>query len=153
MSTSAASIYAECLLPLKEGYPMYLPELPDRSNAAGDYEAYRSEGISIGDVGIITADGDFDFLFNICIDPHSRSSSQSAEEPIREGHDRDPAPQLPEQQQGLIGSRATLAGFTLINPGEIRVRRNYISPAHPYRAHGREAQMSIDITANINPIT
>jgi hypothetical protein len=62
----AADIYAKCLLPLKEGYPLYCPELPDRDNAGAYYEAYRRKGISIGDVGIITPDGDFDFLFNIC---------------------------------------------------------------------------------------
>ena len=68
---SAANIYAKCLLPLKEGYPLYCPELPDRRNVGAYYEAYRSKGIDIGDVGIITPDGDFDFLFNICDGPRS----------------------------------------------------------------------------------
>jgi hypothetical protein len=68
---SAADIYAKGLLPLKEGYllkgyPLNCPELPDRDNVGAYYEAYRSKGIGIGDVGITTPAGDFDFLFNIC---------------------------------------------------------------------------------------
>jgi len=70
---SAADIYAECLLPLKEGYPLYRPELHRRLND-DVYDTYRREGISIGDVGIIRPGGDFDFLFNIC---KTRSSNLS----------------------------------------------------------------------------
>jgi hypothetical protein len=61
---STADIYAQCLLPLKEGYPLYRPELHRRLNDNA-YDIYRHEGISIGDVGIIRPGGDFDFLFNI----------------------------------------------------------------------------------------
>jgi hypothetical protein len=30
---------------------------------------YRRQGITVGDVGIITASGGFDFMFNICLPP------------------------------------------------------------------------------------
>jgi hypothetical protein len=69
---AAAEIYAQCLLPLKEGYPLYRPELHFRLND-DVYDAYRSKGISIGDIGIIRPGGDFDFLFNICSAPGSNS--------------------------------------------------------------------------------
>ncbi|PFH47984.1 hypothetical protein AMATHDRAFT_150842 [Amanita thiersii Skay4041] len=49
------------MLHQKLGYPLYMPE-PDRNLPI----AYRMNGISIGDVGRITPDGAFDFLFNIC---------------------------------------------------------------------------------------
>src|ERR1700721_3817818 len=73
MSSSIASaIYVDCLLPLKEGYPLYHPDphegLPD---------SYRRIGICIGDVGILREDGIFDFLFNIC-----RSSSSPDNNPV-----------------------------------------------------------------------
>jgi hypothetical protein len=73
-SMSAADIYAHCLLPLKEGYPLYRPELHERLDDPA-YSTYRSQGISIGDVGIIRQGGDFDFLFNICKDPVSGRGS------------------------------------------------------------------------------
>lgn len=73
---AAADIYAECLLPLKEGYPLYQPELHFRLND-DVYETYRRKGISIGDIGIIRQGGDFDFLFNIC----RASSSNGSDAP------------------------------------------------------------------------
>ena len=85
MSMSAANIYAKCLLPLKEGYLLYCPELPDHRDVGAHYEAYCSKGINIGDVGIITPDGNFDFLFNICDGPWSDievNSLNAANEPM-----------------------------------------------------------------------
>lgn len=75
---SAADIYAQCLLPLKEGYPLYRPELHRRLND-DVYDAYRREGISIGDIGIIRPGGDFDFLFNICKTRYSNSISTNGD--------------------------------------------------------------------------
>ena len=64
-SPIASAIYVDCLLPLKEGYPLYRPDPHKRLP-----RPYRDVGICIGDVGILRRDGIFDFLFNIC-----RSSS------------------------------------------------------------------------------
>ncbi|KIM41810.1 hypothetical protein M413DRAFT_410101, partial [Hebeloma cylindrosporum] len=47
--------------PKERGYALYVPE-PNRRLPF----AYRKVGVSIGDVGFITADGGFSFLFNIC---------------------------------------------------------------------------------------
>jgi hypothetical protein len=53
-------IYYSQLLTKKRGYPLWVPgvgrQLPIE---------YRQGGISIGDVGIFTLTGEFDFLFNI----------------------------------------------------------------------------------------
>ncbi|KAF9022061.1 hypothetical protein BDZ89DRAFT_926251, partial [Hymenopellis radicata] len=45
---------------LGHGYPLWIPE-PDQSLPA----EYRCRGVSIGDVGLMTEDGGFDFLYNI----------------------------------------------------------------------------------------
>ena len=53
-------IYHDDLLTQGRGSPLWFPgptlSLP---------QAYRQDGINVGDVGIIKADGPFDFLFNI----------------------------------------------------------------------------------------
>jgi len=60
-SQAASHTYAQLLLTKKLGFPLWYPELSTNLP-----RAYLQKGISIGDVGIITPDGSFDFLFNIC---------------------------------------------------------------------------------------
>lgn len=43
------------------GTPLWVPQ-----TSSGHPIPYRAKGVSIGDVGILTHDGAFDFLFNIC---------------------------------------------------------------------------------------
>jgi hypothetical protein len=56
-----SELYAKCLLRQGHGYPLWIPEpndcLPDD---------YRELGTRIGDVGLVTSDGAFDYLFNVC---------------------------------------------------------------------------------------
>ncbi|KAJ7591463.1 hypothetical protein C8J56DRAFT_935637 [Mycena floridula] len=58
---NASQLYARLFLPHRHGYPVWIHE-PDLQLS----EEYRLVGQRIGDVGIITSDGGFDFLFNIC---------------------------------------------------------------------------------------
>src|SRR6266508_5900095 len=60
--TALHEIYHDELLTQGRGLPLWIPgptpSLP---------QAYRQDGISVGDVGIIRTDGPFDFLFNILL--------------------------------------------------------------------------------------
>ena len=57
-------IYERHLILKGRGFPLWIPG-PKRSL----HLDYRRTGVRIGDVGIITPDGGFSFLFNICL-PH-----------------------------------------------------------------------------------
>ena len=65
-------IYERLLRRKGRGFALYVPQ-PNRRLPI----AYQRKGICIGDVGIITPDGGFSFLFNICaprnhpINPHT----------------------------------------------------------------------------------
>lgn len=68
---SANAIYERQLLQKKHGFPLWIPqpntELP---------ESYQQTGASIGDVGLITSYGAFDYLFNICLDANHPSNPE-----------------------------------------------------------------------------
>ncbi|KAJ3751295.1 hypothetical protein DFH05DRAFT_1386535 [Lentinula detonsa] len=57
-----SDVYARMLLLRKKGYPLWKP----KSKNKGLPEAYKREGVHIGDVGILTDSGGFDYLFNVC---------------------------------------------------------------------------------------
>jgi hypothetical protein len=61
MSQAPSNVYARLLFPKQYGIPLFIPEPYDNLS-----REYRDRGASIGDVGIITADGSFSFVFNIC---------------------------------------------------------------------------------------
>jgi len=65
-------IYTDLLLAKGFGYPLYYPE-PYQNAVQNGW----SGGVSIGDVGIITNDGGFDFLFNVIKKPDMRRETTS----------------------------------------------------------------------------
>ncbi|KAK0500197.1 hypothetical protein EDD18DRAFT_818804 [Armillaria luteobubalina] len=74
-------VYRNLLLRERHGYPLWIPEsdynLPD---------VYRDKGVSVGDLGILTDDGGFDFLFNVCAeadDPVNRGRVPPQFQPLR----------------------------------------------------------------------
>jgi hypothetical protein len=74
MSEVASEVYARRLLPKGHGYPLWVPE--------PYVQQYREKGISIGDVGVITTSGAFNFFFNICLpldDPVNRRAPADME--------------------------------------------------------------------------
>ncbi|KAJ3728239.1 hypothetical protein C8R42DRAFT_540764, partial [Lentinula raphanica] len=57
-----SEIYAQMLLSRGKGYPLWEP----KSQNAMLPEIYKEKGVHIGDVGILTESGGFDYLFNVC---------------------------------------------------------------------------------------
>ncbi|KAF8986838.1 hypothetical protein BDQ17DRAFT_1213259, partial [Cyathus striatus] len=53
-------LYVEKMISRDHGYPLYIPQ-PHRSLPI----EYRLQGSAIGDVGFVTPNGAFEFLFNI----------------------------------------------------------------------------------------
>jgi hypothetical protein len=56
------AIYERHMYLKKHGFPLWIPQPNMRLS-----RSYRRQGVSIGDVGIFTSDGGFDFLFNVCL--------------------------------------------------------------------------------------
>ncbi len=61
----AHAVYTKLLLRQSHGRPLWIPE-PD-SNLP---DVYRDKGVSVGDLVILTDDGGYDFLFNVCAEAH-----------------------------------------------------------------------------------
>ncbi|KAF8731068.1 hypothetical protein AX14_005236, partial [Amanita brunnescens Koide BX004] len=60
-SRARTHIYSLEMLIHGAGYPLYMP-----TPSIGLPPAYRKNGIRVGDVGVITANGAFEYLFNVC---------------------------------------------------------------------------------------
>jgi hypothetical protein len=58
---SSNTIYKRQMLPKKRGFPLWVPQPNTRA-----FLTHRREGVTIGDLGRVTAYGAFDVLFNIC---------------------------------------------------------------------------------------
>ncbi|EEB95278.1 hypothetical protein MPER_05775, partial [Moniliophthora perniciosa FA553] len=57
-----SDVYARLLLPKRKGYPLWRPDV-----AASLPTEYQEKGVSIGDVGVITEEGGFQYFFNILL--------------------------------------------------------------------------------------
>ncbi|EEB99196.1 hypothetical protein MPER_01172 [Moniliophthora perniciosa FA553] len=78
MNQPKGQIYADLLLPLKHGHPLWLPE-PTKHSLPKEYQR---QGVQIGDVGVITSDSGFEFLFNVCL-PANHPINQFRGTPIK----------------------------------------------------------------------
>ncbi|KAF8964089.1 hypothetical protein BDZ97DRAFT_1817925 [Flammula alnicola] len=58
----SCDVYYRHLAVKGRGYPLWIPEPNNQLPPI-----YQRQGIAVGDVGIITPSGSFDFLFNICL--------------------------------------------------------------------------------------
>ena len=67
---SRTHIYHLEMLIHKAGYPLYMP-----TPLGGLPASHQENGIRVGDVGLITANGAFHFLFNAC-QHHSQSDAE-----------------------------------------------------------------------------
>jgi hypothetical protein len=61
-SMASSAIYRDLLLKHRHGLPLWIPD-PDEN-----LEEHKKQGISIGDLGLLTEDGGFEYLFNIHVD-------------------------------------------------------------------------------------
>ncbi|KAJ3788204.1 hypothetical protein GGU10DRAFT_286911, partial [Lentinula aff. detonsa] len=60
-----SELYSQLLLLKKRGYPLWIPA-PSQPIPV----EFKKKGVRIGDVGILTTTGGFDYLFNACL-PHN----------------------------------------------------------------------------------
>ncbi|KIK50064.1 hypothetical protein GYMLUDRAFT_118974, partial [Collybiopsis luxurians FD-317 M1] len=56
-----SELYARTLLLAKRGYPLWKP----KAQGARLPDAYKGEGVRIGDIGILNEFGGFTYLFNV----------------------------------------------------------------------------------------
>lgn len=111
------TIYERHFLQRKHGFPLWIPHPNIRLP-----KSYVDKGVSVGDVGIITQYGAFDYLFNICL---------PAEHPSNAGP-------LPEGFVPLLTQQKDISEFLEYTPG------SYISSASVQKLQG----LSFESTGN-----
>lgn len=99
----AQEVYVDIMITKKRGFPLWIPS-PNTSLPP----EYRHSGVSIGDVGVLTPDGGFDFIFNVfdnASDPiNANSGLTDTFSPLR------PPLQLHEIQRFKQNTAGTLMG-------------------------------------------
>jgi hypothetical protein len=127
MPSVASDVYARHLLPEGHGYPLWIPEPNDFLP-----EEYKALGTRIGDVGLLTTDGAFDYLFNVCRPADhpinlGRTPSNFEYVDVREAHDMCAT-------RGLHSSRSHVASATMkrktIGAGSPPVDSGYVYFLH-----------------------
>ncbi|KAJ7257833.1 hypothetical protein C8J57DRAFT_1002587, partial [Mycena rebaudengoi] len=109
-------LYSRLLLPKGHGYPLFHPQPFDDL----PFESLRV-GTDIGDVGVVTSDGAFDVIFNIC---------RSADDPVN----RFGVPQGFEQVD--------------LGPGDVAPRMQYHRPGSDV-SNARITKRRLDVDASV----
>ncbi|KAF9264964.1 hypothetical protein L218DRAFT_861607 [Marasmius fiardii PR-910] len=95
--TQASQLFSCALYTLRRGCALWIPE-PNKALTS----EYRQNGVQIGDIGILRADGSFDFVFNVC---------RSANDPINQYG-------VPNGFQPLLWNGAIRMTDGIFRPGE-----------------------------------
>ncbi|KIK58844.1 hypothetical protein GYMLUDRAFT_691122 [Collybiopsis luxurians FD-317 M1] len=102
-------VYVQELLFLRKGYPLWHPKPAENMP-----EAYRKEGVRIGDVGLLNESGEFYFLFNACL---------PADDPVNSGRVPEgfkPIYGLDDQYTTRHSEEYAVGSFVLSDPAAIQ---------------------------------
>ncbi|KAJ3971366.1 hypothetical protein EV361DRAFT_911625 [Lentinula raphanica] len=100
--------YARMLLSRKRGYPLWKP----KARNAQHPEVYKKHGVHIGDVGLLTQFGGFDYLFNICYGADHEMNLGRVPKDFRPVSDFD--------ANHIVESKYQLGDCVLSDPGRIQ---------------------------------
>ncbi|KAK6980681.1 hypothetical protein R3P38DRAFT_466824 [Favolaschia claudopus] len=107
---SESEIYCKQLMRQKRGFPLYDPK--PRRNLTPQY---RESGVAIGDVGRITAEGAFDFFFNIYLPADHPINNHNVPENFYPLAPFDPLDVYDEEN--LAGSHVSTSSVQRMDPG------------------------------------
>ncbi|KAK6988051.1 hypothetical protein R3P38DRAFT_2574013 [Favolaschia claudopus] len=107
---SESEIYCKQLIRQKRGFPLYDPK--PRRNLTPEY---RESGVAIGDVGRITAEGAFDFFFNIYLPAEHPINNHNVPENFYPLAPFDPLDVY--DQEHLEGSHVSTSSVQRMDPG------------------------------------
>ncbi|KAF9260142.1 hypothetical protein L218DRAFT_873130 [Marasmius fiardii PR-910] len=113
----ASQLYSAALYTLCRGCALWIPEPNEELPPA-----YRQIGVRIGDVGILRADGSFDFIFNVCYPADHEINSNYG---------------VPDDFEQIEWN------------GRKRVTRNYFRPGEPILSRGAKKQV-LDVGGSVS---
>ncbi|KAJ3768306.1 hypothetical protein FB446DRAFT_286144 [Lentinula raphanica] len=122
-----SEIYAQMLLLRKRGYPLWKP----KSHNTRLPEVYKKNGVHIGDLGILTESGGFDYLFNVCHGPNHELNLGRVPEDFKPIPDLDADDTEEDNEEYPLGSHVS-SNPNRIHQSTIQVENSYQGSANQF---------------------